>query len=688
MPNGDTQDVKESTYAHKAVIERLRAKRDMIATLPIEKQLDVYGVAFDRFARPTYAKLGLKDKDLEQAKDRWIVGVVSPQGQKPLTNEFGVDKPKIGYATEGSAELVGMGAGALGGIKNILDFFKMPGGIYGDKESPVRHLVAKGEEKGYKLAHDVSPGGAEFGAGVGHVVPAVAAFEAGAAAIPSAAKNAPLAYRLLSYLGKTAAGTATMSTTEEKPTAEKVLTQTGINIAFDALLRGFGKAGAKGASRIINGLKTKGTPAQKVAASAVDDLLTTILKEKHPGKTIDSLKPEEFDAAVKEVAQRRATIENQAKEASKAVKEAKKAVKPTKEQQVLDKARLAEAKKAETKASNEKARAFHKRLVDYKKVTGSLPPEGHPHLEALKSGKTVSEILPPPPTVAAVQSAIGVADASKEAAIKEGAPQAISAVEAIKSVSPERRVATGTSPTGTERRSIAQILSPVDETIRLKEYYKTVINDSKSTEAEKAYAADAYAKLDPSSVGGGGKELAEKIRSATKGEKKQEMFKVDIDQILKAESPQEFAKAKKEAMDDVVKQAREVAKGGRVNQQTLVHEANKARERIRSIEVPKTFSKKTLDATRKAKEAEGTAGSVPVEEVASGKSTVTSSSDPEVEMLRNEQLLDQLKEVSSEKSFAYVSEVIKKRGGDLKLQNDMIEAAIDALKRTKKPAAD
>src|SRR5260370_41302890 len=114
MPNGDTQDVKESTYAHKAVVERLRAKRDEIATLPVEKQLDVYGVAFDRFAKPVYAKLGLKDKDLEQAKDRWIVSVLGGYGMKPFSSDFGGDKPTHRRMTEASAEVVGIGAGALG----------------------------------------------------------------------------------------------------------------------------------------------------------------------------------------------------------------------------------------------------------------------------------------------------------------------------------------------------------------------------------------------------------------------------------------------------------------------------------------------------------------------------------------------------------------------------------------------
>lgn len=684
MPNGDTQEQKESTFAHKAVVERLRARRDMIATLPLEKQLDVYSVAFDRFASPIYSKLGLKDKDLQQAKDRWIVGVLGGQGQKPLGGDFGVDKPTHGLGTEASAELVGVGAGAMGASKNFLDWLNTgQTDLHGKPTtSPVRGLLAKGEEKGYKLAHEADPSAAEFGAGVGHLIPAMAAFETGAGAIPSVAKNAPLAWRALSYLGKTIAGTAAMTTTEEKPTAEKVATQSAIGIAFDMLLRGLGKAGAKGAARILSKVAEKGTPAQKQAASVVDDLLTTVIKEKHPGKTLDQLNAQEFDAATKEASLRRSTIEQKAKEATKAVKEAKKAVKPTVEQQVLDKARLAEAKKAETKARNEAARAFHKRLVDYKKVAGSLPSEGHPHLEALKAGKTVSEILPPPPAAQAVKSAIGVADAAKEETIREGAPQAVAAVDAVKEVgSAERRVASGASPTGTERRSVAQMLSPVDETVRLKEYYKSVMNDTKATESERAYAADAYSKITPESVGGGGKELASQIKKETK---KTEMFKVNIDAILKAESPTDFAKAKKEAMQNVVDQAREIAKGGRVNQQTLMHEANKARERIRSLEVPKTFDKKTLDAVRKQEEAKGTAGSVAVEEVPTSASAVTSSSDPETEMLRNEQLIDQLKDVSSTESFAYVSKVIKSRGGSLKLQNDMIESAIEALKRVKK----
>src|SRR5713101_952009 len=376
MPNGETQEQKESTFAHRAVVERLRAKRDMIATLPLGKQLDVYGVAFDRFARPTYSKLGLKDKELDQAKDRWIVGVLGGQGQKPFSEGFGTDKPKVGYGTEASAELVGMGAGALGSVKHVLDALTLP-----HRQSPIRSVVAKGEEKGYKLAHDVSPGGAEFGAGVGHVAPAVALFEAGASVIPSAAKNAPLAWRALSYLGKTVAGTATMSATEEKPSAKEVVTQSGINIAFDLILRGLGKSGKLGAARIIERIKTNGTQTQQAAANQVEDILSTVLKEKHPGKPLNSLSSAEFDAAVNEAKLRRSTIEQKAKEASKGVKEAKRTQKPTQEQRIIDKEALRASRVAETKAKNEAAKAFHQRLVEYKKRTGAIPPPESQHMK-------------------------------------------------------------------------------------------------------------------------------------------------------------------------------------------------------------------------------------------------------------------------------------------------------------------
>lgn len=604
----DDLQQRESVFAHKAVVERLRASRDRIATLPLEKQLDVYGVAFDRFAKPQYSKLGLKEKELELAKDRWIVGVLGGQ-QKPMPEGFG--EPS---AANQFPRAEGFIAGMAGGFKNVIDWYNdyiksvdPTSPILPKKESPERKALSKLESEKYERAKKADPEKAAFYAGVGKQVPALVAFELGAGTIPSVAKGMPLAWRMLSSLGKTVAGTATMATTEEKPTLKQTATQAGINIALDALFRGLGKAGAKGASRILDKVKAKGTPAQQQAAQVVDDLLSTVIKEKHGGKPLDQLTSAEFDAAAKEASLRRATSEQKAKEAKKAVAQAKAATKPSKEQQVIDREALKAYKAAETKIKNERAKAFHKRLVDYKKRTGAIPPPDSQHMKDLLLGKTADELLGPKPEEAATQAATGVASQHEAQAIQEGAPQAVAAVEAIRSVAPESHVAT----------------------------------------------------------------------------KKEPMFKMNIDKVINATSPQDFAKAKKEAMDDIVAQARERAKTAPESEKMkIVSEANKAREKIRSLEVPKTFDKKTLDAARKQEEAKGTAGSVPVEEVASGKSTVTSSSDPEVEMLRQEQLLDQLKDVGSPNAIARVTQAIK--GKDLKLQNDMIESAVEALKKAKK----
>lgn len=676
---GDELQQKESAFAHKAVVERLKAQRDKIATLPIEKQFDVYSVAFDRFAKPQYSKLGLKDKELELAKDKWITGVLGGEGQKPFPEGFGEGK-----ATDQFPRLEGFAAGIAGGSKNVIDWYndfiksvdpKSP--LLSKGETPERKFLSEVEGEKYARAKKADPEKAAFAAGVGKQVPALAAFELGAGTIPAAAKGAPLAWRLLSRLGKTAVGTAAMSTTEEKPTLKETATQAGINIALDALFRGLGKAGAKGAARIISKVSAKGTPAQQQAAKVVDDLLTTVLKDKFGGKPLDQLTSAEFDAATKEASIRRATIEQQAKEAKKAVAQAKVATKRSPEQKVIDREALKASKAAETKAKNERAKAFHKRLVDYKARMGSIPPPESQHMKDLIGGKTADEILGPKPEVAAVQAATGVAEAHEAQAIQEGAPQAVAAVEAIRSVAPERRGVPGKSPTGIERRD------PLPEQRRLLTYYKTKLAQA-TTEHEKmvlqAQIDDLKGTEGAFKIGGGGEEVAKNIHEATK---KAPMFKMNIDKVLNATSPQDFARAKKEAMDDIVTQARERAKTAPESEKMkIVSEANKAREKIRSLEVPKTFAKKTLDAARKAEEAKGTAGSVAVEEVSSSASTVTSSSDPEVEMLRQEQLTDQLLEIATTGAYDRVIAAIK--GKDLKLQNDMLEAAIEALKKVKK----
>jgi hypothetical protein len=81
----------------------------------------------------------------------------------------------------------------------------------------------------------------------------------------------------------------------------------------------------------------------------------------------------------------------------------------------------------------------------------------------------------------------------------------------------ERRSATseGTPPQGmAERRGVAQMLSPVDETTRLQAYYDSIIKNPQSTPEDIAKAERAKAETNPSMIGGGGEETGRQIREA------------------------------------------------------------------------------------------------------------------------------------------------------------------------------
>lgn len=90
----------------------------------------------------------------------------------------------------------------------------------------------------------------------------------------------------------------------------------------------------------------------------------------------------------------------------------------------------------------------------------------------------------------------------------------------------ERRSPTspGVPPNGmAERRTVAQGLAPVDETIRLRAYYDSIINDPRSTPEDIAKAERAKAETEPSMIGGGGEEAGQQIREARAKESGQPM---------------------------------------------------------------------------------------------------------------------------------------------------------------------
>lgn len=598
MPN-------EATVAQqKAIVEKLRAKRSEIAKLPPQKQLDVYGVAFDRFQAPRYKSIGLKPEELQKAKDQWIVAIVEPHLQEALPEHFG-ERP----AENQFPRLEGLRAGFDTAVDNIINFGERHGvPMTGAKNKPTAADKLETHEA-WERAVRADPDKAKFYAGVGKAIPSVLMFEGGAGVVPQAAKTAPLAWRAISYLTRQAAGTAAMTTAEEKPTTKEFGTQLALGVLLDGVLHGATKGviktgGALGTA--IGKLKSSAQPNANAAGQILDELTNQVLKEKFPNKTLDKLTPTEFDHLVTETKAKRAAIEAQGRTAAQAVKDAEKANKPTKKAQILQREQDKAAKSAARKAESEKLKRFSKALSEYKQRVGSLPTADSEHMKALQSGKTPDEILGPKPEVVAAQAVTGVKETQEAQAISEGAPQAVQAVEAIKSMT----------------------------------------SDNKKT-------------------------------------KKPPMFDTDVSQVIGATSPEEFASAKKTAKNEATRKAQELAKSLKSASEgiSIAHELKKEHHRIDSIPTPSSFSVKTKDAARKATEASGTAGSEDVEKIASSRTNAVGP-DAETEMLRNEQLLEQLKDVGSEGAVATVTKALK--GKETKMQNAMLEAAIEALSKAKK----
>src|SRR5258708_3852650 len=578
------QEVERRAY----IVDKLRSKRERLSKLPVEKQLGVYGVAFDRFVKPTLARSKLDDKSMDLAKDRWIVGLIAGDLQKPLPSNFGVeDTEKAPY----SAAFAGVLAGVAHGAGEFSDWISKGRAdsrdiITGEKKTPDKNWLREQLREAEKVNYDLALGGSEkaarVGAGVGKSIPSVIAFEAGAGAIPTLAKGTPLAWRALSYLMRTTTGTATSTVPFGKTSTKEVAEQTAVNIVFDALFHGAAKGGAKVITAVLDKAKNSGKPSVTAAANAVDQLFSTVAKEKFPGTKVEDLKPEEFVAVFKESSARRGAAQVQAKEAAKAVKTAQAAANPTPEAQALAKAQAGAARQAERKAASERGKFVSKQLAEYKKRTGALPTEESEHFKKIASGQSVDQILGEQKAVA-VQRATEVGTQAQAKVLSEGAPTAVEAVSVVKALAQDRRAvgSAGVSPTGVERRIQApQIGTPWEPGIKLEksegEKLEASMRLARATEkgghgVSEKMAQDhvmsnpeTAARWEASDPKAKDRMLIEaknqliKARTTAKATPKSESkykFDVDISGIQKATTPDEFALAKKTAMAEVNRQA-------------------------------------------------------------------------------------------------------------------------------------
>jgi hypothetical protein len=575
------------------VVARLKNRRDRIAKMPPEQQAKLYSFAFNHFVAPRYEKVKLSTQELEQTKVKWVENIIGKKMGGPLDFEAPPEKPGFlslkamgGRVSATGGGLAGSAKTTLEAVHNLLDAVKgsptAPTGL----EKGLTQFLAKVEAKGFDEAKASLPDiEAHTFAGLGHLLMSIIGAELGGGAAGAAGVTKIGVGLVGKTVGKAATGAAmsggaTASYTSDPESLSKWI---GTGAALDALiLPGLGKGIEKMMPSVSNAYErlrglipqrkaTAPIPTVSGAAKPVEaapvGIFQQVFESKFPekaqrvssGEKLDQvLTAPEYQSIVEETAAKRRVLETEKRAAQKAAKaEAK--PKPLSAEEKAVKAEQAKAVKAK---ENVAAKALQSRLSGYRKRTGDVPTPGSGHYERLKAGETVDTILGPPPATSkevqaqAVQSAGEVADRVSSQAVAEMNPTAVKAVEFAKNVASEPA-------------------APVAPT----------------TQSVKEKIAASVSKPEP-------------------------MFKVSLDKLEKATTPEEYAAAKQDAEREIGEQANvRVAelkakhKSGELTSEEItkqaVHVAEElqaARQRIKTAKVPTTISKKALDAKRKASE--------------------------------------------------------------------------------------
>jgi hypothetical protein len=116
-------------------------------------------------------------------------------------------------------------------------------------------------------------------------------------------------------------------------------------------------------------------------------------------------------------------------------------------------------------------------------------------------------------------------------------------------------------------------------------------------------------------------EIAPKTEKVAKS-KTEPMFKTDLTPLVDANSPEEFARAKKELKIVAQGKAKELIKSQEHDSVKVLEELRKEQKRIDGVKLPTDFNKKTLNALAKREEKGGQVG-MDVAEAEKGQKTVT-----------------------------------------------------------------
>jgi len=509
MPQTTSQTQSPTSSANGGDYNAVDPKKDPIAfiyqhrqrlnNMDPDKAVKFVDRMFQRFALPKYQRVNQQRPLDEEELERLRLQFAARMFDLSYDQKTELKDPKVEYGkgAKALASIEGAGAGVLGGIRTIgelADKLNKLGGKLDPRLAGLGELgrtAGKGESRAWEDASRVAPTGASVGAAVGHQIPATIATAGVGGALPTAAKGAGLATKMITGAGRGLAEGTTFEATRPGGDPKSGAVWGGVlGAAFPFLgkLFGLGRKAVSSAPEVAEAVAGK---AGTTAEAASGETSTT-----YKG-IADTAAKKKFGKAFKDLT---SAEKAQMPEAMKEEIKAQQAVKQAK----------AKAEKAAAKAAKE-AEGVAQRAEKAKAASEKAATQAQK-----RAGGTEVKVSPESSKAQTAVPSSGVYQ--KQAVAAQAASENPSIGKTLGSV--ERRAAEGVSPTGTERRTLPlkNITGPPEEQLRLiHEAQKEV--DAATTVEEKTRALHKLNSLKGTEAGfemasSGGKKMAEDIRLA------------------------------------------------------------------------------------------------------------------------------------------------------------------------------
>jgi hypothetical protein len=491
------------------ILAKLLAKKSQIAKMPESAQRSVWGFAFENGIKPQLTDAiakGAQLEDVNTSRERFITSMLGKK-QTPSA-ESAVQEPFPGQVTANTVSdlLKSLVAGTAGGVRQASEALTPGPSVMSPmtlgsmvpvnipKENLVTDAVSAAThpvESMYDSAAQSSPGAASVGAGIGHTVPGLVAFESGTSMIPTLESKAPLLMRGVQQLTRTAAGTAAMNTVTPEETSSlkfgaqvvgfsilDALTHHVLNSrSAKAIADATSKAGATDVSTSVmkqarsvmdtvrGWLGKKGLPLNRTTLQVFDDAFMKKLSVENPeafarisgGKsTVEAeLTPQKIaDITNKVSAEQAATdIANKVNAKTTAVANKQQA----QAAEGIAKAQAQAQKVVDRRSQAIESKRFQRELSAYSKSIGKVPASDSEAFKKLQSGASAKDLLAE--QKATVVNNIGDIKSLQDAsAMTSEQPALHDIMQDVNTIAPETSVKQVTPSTG-QREAQATVLS-------------------------------------------------------------------------------------------------------------------------------------------------------------------------------------------------------------------------------------